>query len=190
MTNEKSVNRNSLREYYDKPPTGYDFTKKQFTDKARGKLRGYWNMQANANEKKEDITREGYTASNTDWLMRYQSAGDRIAGDLKIKGFIRKTKPLKNNDMTNIETTIGKTAYWGEHAFVSNARSDGKPGIVLEVYDNIPGKLRMIDLYETDKDIMTDERIRCYTGNLSGFTPGCTRDFPEYVIDQFINAFK
>ena len=52
-TNEDMVNYNNIHRFGSLPPTGYVFTRKLMTQKACGKLRGYWIMNVNANEKKE-----------------------------------------------------------------------------------------------------------------------------------------
>ena len=94
MTDEEKINRNNIQEFNRLPPTGHVFTGKRLTDKACGKLRAYWNMHANINEKKEEAVIEGATASNLDWIEKYQSAEFEMFRYLMINGFIRKAKKL------------------------------------------------------------------------------------------------
>lgn len=90
----KDITHSNVSKYNNQPPSGYAFSAKRMTDKARGRLGGYWINTANYNEKLQEMDsdrKEGkeITSFDWEWLSRYSNSQAICFNYLRHNGFLK-----------------------------------------------------------------------------------------------------
>jgi hypothetical protein len=91
---EDTITRETLSEFDKLPPSGFDFSAKKLTQKAKGRLGGYWLNCVNLNEKIEEMDKDreaGLKITQFDWKWRgiYDNSKTKCFLYLRHNGFLK-----------------------------------------------------------------------------------------------------
>ena len=91
---EETVTRETLYDINHLAPSGFDFSAKKLTEKAKKKLKGYWLCTVNLNEKCQEMVDDreaGHEITSFDWKWKgnYQASVNNCFTYLRNNKFIK-----------------------------------------------------------------------------------------------------